>query len=172
MKKILSKYNVIITGLIFGILFIVIKFIFFSLYKFTVEIHELLIRIASFSTIFALIVIIQYYYRQQNKFAEIYRLITENANDTISVINEKFEIEFSNYNDQQKRLGYSQTDLIGKSILEFIHPQDLDRVVKLLKKSFKVGKGEAEIRVKNKSGDYYWFEVKGNKFLDKDGKKN
>ncbi|KKK46005.1 MAG: Signal transduction histidine kinase [Candidatus Lokiarchaeum sp. GC14_75] len=171
MRKFFTRYKILITGLIFVIIFAIVDLIFLDHSYISHEIHQIIIRIAIFSIIITLVVVLQYVSTQRIKSEEKYRLITENANDLISVINEKFEIEFYNEIAYQKLLGYSSSETIGKSLLDFINPQDLDRVVNLLKLCFKIGKAEDEIRVKGKSGEYYWFEVNGKSFIDTDAKK-
>jgi len=50
---------------------------------------------------------------------ENYRLISENANDLIAIINEKLEYEYINEEAYKNTLGYSKEDLILKRNLEF-----------------------------------------------------
>ncbi len=98
-----------------------------------------------------------------------YRLISENANDLISVINQRIEFEYINEEAYQKLLGISRGEIIGRSPLDLIHPDDLETAIKTFKISFKTGEGMSELRLKRKDGTYIWFEVKGKTFLDKDG---
>ena len=63
-----------------------------------------------------------------------YRLITENANDLIALINPikssvpKFEFEYINEAAFHKILGYLSEDLIGRRAGEIVHPADLDHL--------------------------------------------
>ncbi len=100
---------------------------------------------------------------------EKYRLISENANDLISVINDKYEIEYINEQVYKRTLGYSNEDLIGKTALNIIHPDDLNYAVKTLQDSIIKGDGIGQVRVRNKKGEYFWFEVRGTVFTDKIG---
>ncbi|MBD3227827.1 MAG: PAS domain S-box protein [Candidatus Lokiarchaeota archaeon] len=94
-----------------------------------------------------------------------YRLITENANDIITIINENFEYEY--LNEANKRvMGYNIEDLIGESVLKNIHPEDKDKALRLLITGFIEGEGKADIRVKDINGVYRWLEVKGKTFQD------
>ncbi len=102
---------------------------------------------------------------------EKYRLIAENANDLIAVLNEKFEYEYINELVYMKILGYSYEDLLGKSLSNFIHPHDLEKAFKSMKKCSEIGECEEELRFKNKKGDYLWLEVRGKAFIDGDGEK-
>jgi len=101
---------------------------------------------------------------------ERYRLITENANDLMVIVNENLEFEWMNEQVHKKLRGFSNKDRIGKTALNFIHPDDLDIAIKTFKKGFEVGEGMGVVRMKNKNGNYDWLEVRGKKFTDKDGK--
>jgi len=104
---------------------------------------------------------------------EKYRLITENANDIISVVNQKFEIEYINDPIYRKRklTEYTRDEVIGKSATEFIHPDDVKKAIEAFKKGLKIGEGMEEIRFKQKDGNWNWLEVKGKTFIDNKGQK-
>ena len=100
---------------------------------------------------------------------EKYKLITEHGNDLISVLNQKFETEYRNNPVHQKLLGYTSEELNNKNLLEFVHPEDKRRTLKIIRAGFKVGEGEGELRFRKKNGDYIWIETRGRTFIDKDG---
>ncbi len=100
---------------------------------------------------------------------EINRLISENANDLISIFNEDFEVEFINKKPLLNILGYRSDELIGKNGLELIHPDDRKRMNKDFFKSNKKSDNSIEARVKHKLGHYIIIETNGNQFIDKDG---
>jgi PAS domain S-box-containing protein len=102
---------------------------------------------------------------------EHYRLITENVNDLIGILNENFDYEYINEEIFLKVLGYSIKELIGRSALTFIHSDDIEIAANALRKGFKTGEGSAEVRFKHKNGNYDWLEVKGKTFIDIDEKK-
>ncbi|HZK87121.1 MAG TPA: PAS domain S-box protein, partial [Syntrophomonas sp.] len=58
-------------------------------------------------------------------------------------------------------LGYSQEELLDKSVLELIHPDDVDRVLSKLKESLSAGEGQDEFRYLKKDGSYIWLEGTG-----------
>ncbi len=103
------------------------------------------------------------------KSEEKYRLITENANDIILVLNQKLECEYINEQVSIKIWGYNKDDLINKSVLKLIHPDDLNIAVKSLRKGFKMGEGEAILRIKKKDGGFAWFEIRGKGFNNEHG---
>ncbi|MFX0082383.1 MAG: PAS domain S-box protein [Candidatus Hodarchaeota archaeon] len=107
--------------------------------------------------------------RKLKESEEKYRLISETAYDLITVLNKKFKYEYINENAFMQVLGYSSVDIIGKSALKFVHPDDLSRTVKTLMEGFKQGRGEMEYRLKHIEGHWVWFEGKGKTFVDKDG---
>jgi len=97
---------------------------------------------------------------------EKYRLISENANDLITILNQKFEHEYINEETYLKILGYSNDDMLGKTRLDLIHPDDLKQGMKALRNGFKYGEGVAELRLKHKDGHYIWIETKEKTYID------
>ena len=104
------------------------------------------------------------------KSEEKYRLITENANDLISIIDSKFKFEFINEQAFKGLMRYSGEDLIGIRSTKFIHPDDLEGALKVLLKVFKEGWGKTTIRMKHKDGHYLWLEIHGRAFIDIEGR--
>ncbi|MFX0005978.1 MAG: PAS domain S-box protein [Promethearchaeota archaeon] len=100
---------------------------------------------------------------------EKYRLISETAYDLIGVLNDKFKYEYINETAFRQILGYSKEDIIGKSALEFTHPNDIANTANALIDGFKQGEGGAELRFKHKNGQWVWIEAKGKTYIDKDG---
>ena len=100
---------------------------------------------------------------------EKYRIITENANDLIAVINEKFRFEYINEDVHKRITGYSKEELIGKSPLNNFHPEDVKKTVKTWRNGVLSGEGMTEFRYKKKDGTWIWLEMRGNKFIDTDG---
>ena len=110
---------------------------------------------------------------QANQFLkeseENYRLITEYANDLISIVNLKYEHEFINEETYQNLLGYSKKEILGKTGLSIVHPDDLKRGLKAYKEGLLKGEGTVEIRLRHKKGFYKWFEFRGKKYVDPKG---
>jgi PAS domain S-box-containing protein len=101
---------------------------------------------------------------------EKYRLISENANDLISIFNKRAKFEYVNEAVHYKLMGYSSEDLIGKNGMDLIHPDDLEKVLQEFKKTFETGEGNIEARIRNKDGHYVWTETTGTNFIDRDNK--
>ncbi|MFX1442070.1 MAG: PAS domain S-box protein [Promethearchaeota archaeon] len=97
-----------------------------------------------------------------------YRLITENVNDLISLLNNRARYEYINEKTHLKVLGYTKEDLLGKSILNFAHPDDANYGFARLKEGLTEDSGT--FRVRHKDGHYLWVEVKAKVFYDKDNR--
>ncbi|MFX0071934.1 MAG: PAS domain-containing protein, partial [Candidatus Hermodarchaeota archaeon] len=100
-----------------------------------------------------------------------YKLITDNVNDLITIINEDYIIEYINEKIHKIQRGITNEDIIGISALKILHPDDKEEDIKSFKNILEVGEGIFEIRLRNLGGGYDWFEVKGKTFMDLDGKK-
>ncbi|MFX0100263.1 MAG: PAS domain S-box protein [Candidatus Hodarchaeota archaeon] len=104
------------------------------------------------------------------KSEEKYRLISENANDMISIISADGKYTYVNENAFKKILGYDREDLMGKTPFDIVHPDDLQVALKGLKTIFNKKKSSAQCRFRKKdSGEYVWFEGTGSLFTDESG---
>ena len=100
---------------------------------------------------------------------EIYRVISENADDLIMILNLNFEIVFINESTHINKIGYSAIDILGKKIINFVHPEEIKNIINILTTVDKKNKDKDEIRIKTKEGKWYWFSVKSKKFVDYNG---
>ncbi len=100
---------------------------------------------------------------------EKYRLISENANDLISILNKNFKLEYLNEKSFLKASGFTKEELIGKSVLDFIHPNDLKQSLKKFREVLKTSEGVIDVRTRRKDGTYRWFETRGSTFIDNNG---
>ncbi|MHA1379670.1 MAG: PAS domain S-box protein [Candidatus Helarchaeota archaeon] len=101
---------------------------------------------------------------------EKYRRISENANDLISVLDNKFKFEYINSIVHQKILGYEKDELLGKDVIKFIHPEDIRSFLDFASKDWNEGNFLTESRFIKKDGTYIWLEYRGAKFVDNDRK--
>ena len=99
---------------------------------------------------------------------ETLKIIFENINDLICILdpNNDFEFQFINETVYQYILGYSSKDLIGHSIFNYLHPEDIRKTKKILKKGTKIGNAVDELRFKTKRGKFLWFEINAKKYND------
>ena len=113
------------------------------------------------------------YKRNEKRFKETeekFKLILDNANDLISIFNENLQFEYINKKPFLNILGYKNDELIGKKGIDFVHPEDRDKILKTFIDSNKKIEGSIEARVKHKLGHYITTETNGKTFIDKDGK--
>ena len=92
---------------------------------------------------------------------EIFKLILDNTNDLIAILNSKFEHLFINENAYKNVLGYSKEDIIGKRPKDFRHPDDIKRAAQAIRKGLINGEITEEFRIRHKDGHYIWVETKG-----------
>ena len=102
---------------------------------------------------------------------EKYKLVLDNTNDLIAILNHNFEQEFINEKAYLNVLGYSVEDIIGKRPRDFTHPDDISRVSKAIKEGLLNGEIKEDFRIKHKKGHYIWVETKG-KYLMENNKMN
>ena len=86
------------------------------------------------------------------------RQITENIQDMLIVTDENLIITYASAS--LKRIsGYEPSETIGKSIYQFIHPDDLTKAMEAVKEVFKDRSGgKLEIRIKRADGSYALME--------------
>ncbi len=103
-----------------------------------------------------------------NRVKRGYNLLMDNVNDFIAIVDSNFKFEDVNkiHNNQ---LGYELNDIIGKKVLNFIHPEDRPQILPLIKQAFKWGSSKAVFRFKHKNGSWIWMEAKGKTFRHEDG---
>lgn len=104
------------------------------------------------------------------KSEEKYRLFTENANDLITVVDSKLNVEYINQEVHKKIMGYEDSDVLGTKAIDLIHPEDRENVLRAFKESLEKGEGFVDARVKHKDGYYVWTETSGKMFIDIDNK--
>ncbi len=111
----------------------------------------------------------------QEKSKEKFQLITENTSDVITLNTFDLKATFAYVSPSCKALsGYEPEELLGKSVFEFIHPEDKKALIPLLKKYIgyklkKVITGKEhtytetiEFRIKQKTGNWLYVQSTGN----------
>jgi len=101
---------------------------------------------------------------------EIQKLILENTNELIAILNDQFEHEYINKSAYYNILGYTENEVLGKKPKDFAHPDDMDRVINAIKNGLINGESTYEFRIKHKEGHYIWMETKGRFFVDETNK--
>jgi two-component system cell cycle sensor histidine kinase/response regulator CckA len=97
------------------------------------------------------------------------RLITDNMLDMVSQVN--LEGNHVYVSPAHKRvLGYEPEELVGKSILDLLHPVDVERVAGAIQAALQTREpARVEFRYRHADGHYLWLESVGKLLLDDDG---
>jgi PAS domain S-box-containing protein len=106
--------------------------------------------------------------KDSHNFIENYKIIIENIHDLICIVGNKhpYDITFINKTSFLKELDYTNDELIGQSILSIIHPEDVKDFEILLKKGIDGESNSKNIRIKNKSKKFSWFQYNIRTFED------
>lgn len=108
--------------------------------------------------------------RARQRSERRFRALIENAQDMIAIVDEEGTIVY-NSPAIQNVLGYTPEEHDGKKVFEFVHPDDLARVMKYFQKG--VGEseeaGRIEFRMQHKNGDYRVIESVGRNALEEPG---
>ncbi len=97
-------------------------------------------------------------------------LITENAKDLITIINDNLKIDYVNGKAHYDTLGYTKEELLNMSIFKLIPLEDQKKVFIDFVQGAKTGQGTTITRLIHKSGHHIWVETNGTIFKDVDGK--
>jgi PAS domain S-box-containing protein len=99
---------------------------------------------------------------------EKYRLLAENTSDVIYSIDPSGIITY--ISPQIERYGFKQEEIISKNFIEFIFPEDRERVVHDFEETFATGEFiVTQWRALDKSGNVVWFEDRGTLKRDASG---
>ena len=89
-----------------------------------------------------------------------YRLITENANDLISLLDQDGKILYLSPSIGSL-LGYEPDDLLGTSTFDLIHPEDLEPVRERWNQLGLQGRMQIIYRVRHSNRSWRWFDTQG-----------
>jgi len=101
---------------------------------------------------------------------EKYRFLIENINDIIMIVDARGKIAYSS--PVAGRLtGYSEDELAGRPVLDFIHPGDLDLARKRMTEviSGAIESAQSAYRIRTASGEYRWFQTSSRTSVGLDG---
>jgi PAS domain S-box-containing protein len=100
---------------------------------------------------------------------EFLKYITDNMYDLVSLTDLKGIYTF--VGKSHSILGYDPDFLIGKNVLDFVHPDDLPFISKEFYTKLALNENsQAEYRYKCKDGSYLWFETIGKILTDENNK--
>ncbi|MGH7898927.1 MAG: PAS domain S-box protein, partial [Candidatus Binatia bacterium] len=100
---------------------------------------------------------------------ERYRRIVETANEGIWVIDERGITTFVN-RKVGEMLGYAESEVIGRSIFDFIHPEELLAGQAHLELLLAGKRVQTDFKVHHRDGTAVWLLVSANPLFDRDGR--
>jgi two-component system cell cycle sensor histidine kinase/response regulator CckA len=107
--------------------------------------------------------------RQLNEREELYRLISENAEDLIAVIDADGH-RIYNSPGYERLFGYTHEELQGVPIADQVHPEDRERILQARKEAFQTGaRFRLEYRFRRKDGEWRILESTGGAVLNAQG---
>ena len=99
--------------------------------------------------------------KELEEHKELLELITDNMYDLVALTDLEGNFEF--VGKSHRMLGYDPEFLLGKNVMDFVHPEDLPRIL-LEFKEFSHSQTDgrkAEFRYRQKDGSYVWLETCG-----------
>jgi PAS domain S-box-containing protein len=97
------------------------------------------------------------------------RLITDNMLDLITQTDTRGIIQYVSPSNENI-LGYQLEDLLGKSIFDLVHPDDMDRTIATFSAGIQATTRERlEVRIRHAGGHYRWLEIIGRTLCDERG---
>lgn len=106
---------------------------------------------------------------QLKKSEEKYRLIADNTQDLILLV-DPFTQRCTYASPSSERiLGYREEDLAGLNLINFIHPDDRNNVLQISTPIITQGKESFQYRLQRKDGSYVWVESIGKIFRNTEG---
>ena len=97
-----------------------------------------------------------------------YRLLAENAASIVSRLDNSGTLLWVSPSITTM-LGWSPADLVGHSITEFLHPDDLPSIQPARGRVNSGMEAKFEVRVRRPNGEYHWFDVMLRPNFDDDG---
>ncbi len=107
---------------------------------------------------------------EQEKDKTQFENLMEIVNDLVVRIDqsEDFNIELINKCPLLEKLGYADTEIIGKPFMHLISADDIKRVAKFLKKGVEIFGNAQEIKLSSVKKEVIWAEIKAKKFIDEE----
>ena len=105
---------------------------------------------------------------QLNEAKNMYRLLADNTVDLVCLHNPNTTFQYISPS-VKKLLGYTPEELIGKSPLDYVHPENSNELLEKYH-NFNEKKNDVSVQCRflTKEGDYKWLETKVSIIIDKD----
>lgn len=112
------------------------------------------------------VTLLKKYEESENRF----RIITENVNDLITLVNDTREIIYVSPS-YKEILGFNHKEYLGKSYLHNVHPDDKSKLERAFSFSLKHGKpGKIQFKQKHKTKGWIWSELHATPVYDDQGR--
>lgn len=102
------------------------------------------------------------------KSEEYFRSLIENATDLIAVLGPQGEMHFASPS-VRKVMGYDPKELVGKNLMDFVHPQDMEDAQYLFTAASTKSDVSAEFRFLHQNGSWRGLEAVGKSIVDEAG---
>ncbi len=100
--------------------------------------------------------------------ADLFSIVTENMLDLVSLTDMEGNYTFAG--KSHEILGYEPGFLIGKNVMDFVHPEDFPRILEAFNEFVASGHPRrVEYRNRCEDGTYLWLETVGNFIKDENG---
>jgi diguanylate cyclase (GGDEF)-like protein/PAS domain S-box-containing protein len=97
---------------------------------------------------------------------EKYRLIAENMNDVVSILDENGIMKYASPSHEIV-LGFTSEEYEGQLTFDMIHEEDLPSVLEVFQEILETGRSQTiELRHKHVTKGWLWLELKGSLFFD------
>ena len=97
------------------------------------------------------------------------RQITDNIQDLLLLLDENLVIKFASAS-YKSFTGFAPSEVVGKRAYDFVHPDDLQKIIEITEKAFKENSiGRFEARVKRADGNFVFLEGIGKPLVDENG---
>lgn len=98
--------------------------------------------------------------------AKRFRALIENSSDAICLTNQQGTVIYASASNERV-LGYAPGDLLGRKVIEFIHPEDRDRMRQNTRRVLSNGAPvRTEVRIQRKDGTWCWVESTSSNLLN------
>ncbi len=98
------------------------------------------------------------------------RFVTDNMMDMVSQVSREGKYEFIGLSHRE-HLGYEPREMLGRTVFEFVHPDDLEYIVDRYLKGIEERVSlKVDYRYRHADGRYLWMESIANPIFDDEGK--
>ena len=97
------------------------------------------------------------------------RQITDNMVDMVGQFDDRAVFQYASPS-YERILGYRPEDLVGRSAIDMLHPDDRDHAIRSIGAMLSSDAGSSQFRYRHKDGSYRWIESTGRHIIDAQGK--